>query len=156
MKISYAAAFTVVTAFTDLARGQGFKLASMTWVGRGCPGGSISLSTDPAGKGVVLLFSAFTTELPGNGTKECSLHYDIRDIPEGQRVVFNSATARGYLTLLKGSSVRYRTTGYWSSDAMARVSVFFNHLAHSSSACRASGQPKEEGRKYQGNGKGEI
>jgi hypothetical protein len=125
MKISYAAVFTVVTAFADLARGQGFKIASMTWLGRGCPSGSVSLSTDPIGKSSVLTFSAFTTELPGNGTKDCSLHYDIRDIPESQRVVFNSATARGYLSLSKESSVYYRTMGYWSSDAMARVSVFF-------------------------------
>jgi len=129
MWIASSTALVGFIAFQALVQAQGLQVKSMTWSGRGCPSGSVSFTPDRAGTDLILLFSAFTMELPDAGTKNCAIHIDLGGIPAGQQVVFNNATARGFLALDKESTASYRATGFWSSDANSTVSTTFCHAS---------------------------
>jgi hypothetical protein len=122
MKFSTSIAFAAFAARTQAQ----LQLNSVTYTGLGCPSGTASITPDRAGTDLLVLFSAFTMELPGMGTKDCALHIDVSGVPSGKLPVF-TIMARGFLVLSEGSMATYRATGFWSHDPQSTL-VSNSHL----------------------------
>jgi hypothetical protein len=105
-----------LVAFAAMAQAQRLQVGKVTTSGPGCPAGSVSTVADRSGAGLLVLFDAFTMQLPGTGVKDCAVYVNVSGVPKGQVPVF-TVTARGFLALPKGSTANYRATGFWDHDA---------------------------------------
>jgi hypothetical protein len=100
---TFFAAATLAMAAMSPTAAQGIQIQGISYGGSGCPGGSASISVNPNGQELTILF---VNKLSANNDrKSCNLSIPIR-IPQGFQVSFSGIEYRGYVAPNTQASLR--------------------------------------------------